>query len=112
MLVARTALQLIEEQVEGVAAACARLADVHRDTPMAGRTLLQQAVPTTFGLKAAGWLDAVLDARAGLSAVVLPAQLGGAAGTLALLGERGIEVLRLFAVELELAEPRSRGWQR
>jgi 3-carboxy-cis,cis-muconate cycloisomerase len=105
MLVARSALQLIGEQIEGVAAACARLADVHRDTPMAGRTLLQQAVPMTFGLKAAGWLDAVVDARAGLSAVVLPAQLGGAAGTLALLGERGIEVLRLFALELDLAEP-------
>ena len=105
MLVARSALELIEEEVGGAAAACARLADAHRDTPMAGRTLLQQAVPTTFGLKAAGWLDGVLDARSSLAAVVLPAQLGGAAGTLAPLGERGLEVLRLFSEELELAEP-------
>jgi 3-carboxy-cis,cis-muconate cycloisomerase len=105
MLVARRALEPIREQVDGVAAACARLAEAHRDTPMAGRTLLQQAVPTTFGLKAAGWLDAVVEARASLTAVVLPAQLGGAAGTLAPLGEQGVEVLRLFAEELGLAEP-------
>jgi 3-carboxy-cis,cis-muconate cycloisomerase len=105
MLVARKALRSIREQVDGVAAACARLAEAYRDTPMAGRTLLQQAVPTTFGLKAAGWLDGVVEARASLTAVVLPAQLGGAAGTLAPLGEQGVEVLRLFAEELELAEP-------
>jgi 3-carboxy-cis,cis-muconate cycloisomerase len=105
MLVARGALELIQEEVGGVAAACARLVDAHRDTPMAGRTLLQQAVPTTFGLAAAGWLDAVVDARASLAAIVLPAQLGGAAGTLAPLGAQGLEVLRLFANELELAEP-------
>ena len=105
MLVARSALELIQEEAGGVAAACARLADAHRDTPMAGRTLLQQAVPTTFGLTAAGWLDAVVDARANLAALVLPAQLGGAAGTLAPFGDRGLDVLRLFAQELELAEP-------
>lgn len=105
MLVARGGLELIRDELGGVAAACARLADAHRDTPMAGRTLLQQAVPTTFGLKAAGWLDAVADARVSLAAVVLPAQLGGAAGTLAPLGAQGLQVLRLLANELELAEP-------
>jgi 3-carboxy-cis,cis-muconate cycloisomerase len=105
MLVARSALELIEAEVGGVAAACARLADAHRNTRMAGRTLLQQAVPTTFGLKAAVWLDGVLDARMSLAALVLPAQLGGAAGTLAPLGEQGVAVLRLFAEELALAEP-------
>jgi 3-carboxy-cis,cis-muconate cycloisomerase len=72
---------------------------------MAARTLLQQAVPTTFGLKAAGWLVGVLGARRRLLALELPAQLGGAAGTLALLGERGPEVARFYAEELGLAEP-------
>jgi 3-carboxy-cis,cis-muconate cycloisomerase len=72
---------------------------------MAARTLLQQAVPTTFGLKAAGWLVGLLDARRRLAAARLPAQLGGAAGTLAVLGDEGPEVLRLYAAELGLEEP-------
>ena len=72
---------------------------------MAGRTLLQQALPTTFGLKAAGWLVAVLDARERLAAFRLAVQLGGAAGTLASLGDDGLAVLALLAEELELAEP-------
>ena len=105
MLVARRALALIEEELYGVAAGCAALAREHRSTVAAARTLLQQAVPTTFGLRAAGWLEAVLDARAGLVRVPLAAQLGGAAGTLAALGDAGPEVLRLYAHELELAEP-------
>lgn len=105
MLVARAARGLILEELDGVAAACAALAETHRTTPMAARTLLQQAVPTTFGLKAAGWLVAVLDARAALAGLELPAQLGGAAGTLAGLGDRGAEVAGLFAHELGLAEP-------
>ena len=75
---------------------------------IAARTLLQQAVPTTFGLKAAGWLVAVGDARERLAAAAaaLPAQLGGAGGTLAAFGEHGPELLRLFAAEVDLAEPR------
>jgi 3-carboxy-cis,cis-muconate cycloisomerase len=105
MLVARAARGLILDELGGVVAACAGLAEAHRSTPIAARTLLQQAVPTTFGLKAAGWLVAVVDARRNLAAVRLPAQLGGAAGTLALLGDAGPEVLRLFAAELDLAEP-------
>ena len=105
MLVARNALGLIDDELEGVARACARLAEEHRDTVMAARTLLQQAVPTTFGLKAAGWLVAVLDARSRIGRLTLPAQLGGAAGTLAAFGEKGVEVVRLFAEELDLAEP-------
>jgi 3-carboxy-cis,cis-muconate cycloisomerase len=60
------------------------LADRHRATPMAGRTLTQHAVPITFGLKAAGWLRGVLDARDALDqAAALPVQIGGAAGSLA-----------------------------
>jgi 3-carboxy-cis,cis-muconate cycloisomerase len=105
MLVARDALGLIGDEIGGVATACARLAEEHRETPIAGRTLMQQAEPTTFGLKAAGWLDAVLDARDGLASAPLAAQLGGAAGTLASMRESGPEVLREFAQALGLAEP-------
>ena len=108
MLVARRALGLVLDDLARVTSACARLAREHRDTPMAGRTLLQQAVPTTFGLKAAGWLVAVMDARARLFELRekgLAAQLGGAAGTLWALGDRGLELSALYAGELDLAEP-------
>jgi 3-carboxy-cis,cis-muconate cycloisomerase len=108
MLVSRRTLDLILVEVDGIVDACARLARDHRDTPMAGRTLLQQALPTTFGLKAAGWLVPVLEARRRLRelrASALAAQLGGAAGTLASLGESGLPVLREFALELGLPEP-------
>ena len=105
MLVARNALGLIDDELDGIARTCARLAEEHRGTAMAARTLLQQAVTTTFGLKAAGWLVGVLDARLRLGRLTLPAQLGGAAGTLAVFGTSGTEVSRLFAEELGLAEP-------
>ena len=108
MLVSQRALDLIFVEVDAVAAACAQLADDHRATVMPGRTLLQQALPTTFGLKAAGWLVAVLEARGRLHTVRrsgLAAQLGGAAGTLASLGSDGTQVLREFARELDLEEP-------
>ena len=107
MLVAQRASRLIDADLGGAADECARLAAEHRHTVMAARTLLQQAVPTTFGLKAAGWLVGLVEARARLAAVAasLPAQLGGAAGTLAALGDRGVEVLRLYAEELGLREP-------
>ncbi|HEX4518553.1 MAG TPA: 3-carboxy-cis,cis-muconate cycloisomerase [Gaiellaceae bacterium] len=105
MLVSRRAVELILEELDGLAVACASLAEAHRDTPMAARTLLQQAVPTTFGLKAAGWLSAVLTAREHVWGARLPSQLGGAAGTLAALGADGPAVARQFAEELDLAEP-------
>ncbi|MDP9437257.1 MAG: 3-carboxy-cis,cis-muconate cycloisomerase [Actinomycetota bacterium] len=108
MLVSRRALDLILVEVDGIAGACARLAREHRDTLMAGRTLLQQALPTTFGLRAAGWLVPVLEARRRLRelrASGLAVQLGGAAGTLASLGESGLPVLEEFALELGLPEP-------
>jgi 3-carboxy-cis,cis-muconate cycloisomerase len=104
-LVAHNATTLIAAELDGVARACAELADRHRSTVMAARTLLQQAVPTTFGLKAAGWLVGTLHARERIVAVRLPAQLGGAAGTLAALGDRGVDVLRAYAEELDLPEP-------
>src|SRR6266568_5330702 len=91
----------------GAAEAAAGLAAVHRSSIMIGRTLLQQAVPVTFGLVAAGWLTSVDEAREGLSAVRsrLAVQFGGAAGTLASLGEAGQGVAALFAEELGLALP-------
>jgi 3-carboxy-cis,cis-muconate cycloisomerase len=105
MLVARKARGLLLDELDGIAAACARLADDHRGTVMAGRTLLQQATPTTFGLKAAGWLSGVVRARRRLADVRLEAELGGAAGTLAAHTRRGLEVLRAYAEELDLPEP-------
>ena len=105
MLVASRTLELIDADLNGVAAACARLAEEHRGTLMAGRTLLQQALPTTFGLKAAGWLDSVVSARERLGALSLAVQLGGAAGTLGSLGSNGERVVVLLAKRLELEEP-------
>jgi 3-carboxy-cis,cis-muconate cycloisomerase len=108
MLVSRRLLELIVEALDSVATECAGLAEAHRSTPMAGRTLLQQAVPTTFGLKAAGWLVGVLEARGALARIRderLAVQLGGAAGTLSALGDAGPEVVRLLAEELGLREP-------
>ncbi|MFF1969363.1 3-carboxy-cis,cis-muconate cycloisomerase [Streptomyces sp. NPDC058232] len=85
MLVASRTLATVLDDLELAAGEVARHAATHRDTQMAGRTLTQHAVPTTFGLKAAGWRALILDARDRLTAVraSLPAQLGGAAGTLA-----------------------------
>lgn len=83
MLVATRTVPLVLADLDRAADAFAALAAAHRTTPMAGRTLTQHAVPTTFGLKAAGWLSSVRDARDRLAAVRLPVQLGGAAGTLA-----------------------------
>jgi len=107
MLLARDALTPLRADVRAAAGAAAALADRHRGTVMAGRTLLQQAMPTTFGLKAAGWalaLDGVADR---LDALVhrLPVQLGGAAGTLAGLDGAGLAVVHALAAELGLAEP-------
>ena len=107
MLVSRRALELVLADVARVTAACAALAESHRATPMVARTLLQQALPTTFGLKAATWLVGVLEAQT-LTVDArdrLAVQLGGAAGTLAALGEHGPEVVRRMADDLALEEP-------
>jgi 3-carboxy-cis,cis-muconate cycloisomerase len=105
MLVASRALGVIRPELDGVAVACAELAKRHRETPMAGRTLLQQALPVTFGLKAAVWLDSVVSARERLDSVSLAVQLGGPAGTLASLGPEGERVVGLLAARLGLDEP-------
>ncbi|MER6159911.1 adenylosuccinate lyase family protein [Streptomyces sp. NPDC001868] len=92
MVIGRRVLGLIAADLSLVAAALASLADTHRRTLLAGRTLAQHAVPTTFGLKAAGWLELVVDAMVRVRAVGagLPAQLGGAAGTLAAYREYAV----------------------
>ena len=108
MLIAKRALDLLLDDLEGLAAGCARLAERHRDSVMPGRTLLQQAVPITFGLKAAGWLMGVSEAAEGLAELRrrrLAVQLGGAAGTLASLGTAGLAVSAGLAHSLGLAEP-------
>jgi 3-carboxy-cis,cis-muconate cycloisomerase len=108
MLVARRALGEAAADLDAAAAAAAELARAHSATVMIGRTLLQQAVPVTFGLVAAGWLTGIDDAIAGLQRVRadrLAVQFGGAAGTLAPFGDAGPEVVALLADELGLASP-------
>ncbi|MGW2342045.1 3-carboxy-cis,cis-muconate cycloisomerase [Streptomyces sp. NPDC001661] len=111
MLAAARTLDVLLGELSGVEGALAGLAREHRDTVMPGRTLTQHAVPTTFGLKAAGWRSLVLDARDRLRGVraALPVQLGGAAGTLAAFGAYGAEdplaLVAAYARELGLAEP-------
>jgi 3-carboxy-cis,cis-muconate cycloisomerase len=104
----RTWLGPLEADLASLSEALADLAERHRHTGMVGRTWLQQALPTTLGLKAAGWLDAVLRHRARMAELkprLLVIQLGGAAGTLASLGDRGIEVAEAMASKLDLACP-------
>jgi 3-carboxy-cis,cis-muconate cycloisomerase len=108
MLLTRRAIDVILADLARAADAAAGLAAEHRSTIMIGRTLLQQAVPVTFGLVAAGWLTSLDEARAGLAAVSsrrLAVQFGGAAGTLAALGDQGGRVAALLAEELGLALP-------
>src|SRR3954447_15132977 len=108
MLVSSRALGPLLDDLEAAADAAAGLADEERATGMAGRALMQQALPIVFGLKAAEWLAGLDEAAARLREVRstrLAAQLGGAAGTLASLGDAGPEVLAAFADELGLDEP-------
>jgi len=108
MVVAGNAADAIAGDLSAATAACRRLSSEHRDTPMVGRTLLQQAVPTTFGLKVAGWMTGLDEAAELLGRVRrdrLAVQLGGAAGTLASFGSQGPEVVAALADELGLAEP-------
>ncbi|WDS35299.1 3-carboxy-cis,cis-muconate cycloisomerase [Pseudoxanthomonas sp.] len=104
----RAALDAITPKLDAVCATLHALADAERATGLPGRTLLQQAVPVTFGLKAAGWLDALQRARKRLHALreeALVLQFGGAAGTLASLQDRGLEVAQALADELKLPLP-------
>jgi len=104
----REALTLVEADIEAIADALAGLAGKYRDTPMAGRSNLQQAVPITFGYKMATVLAAFERHKQRLRelrARVLVGEFGGAAGTLASLGGRGLEVQAELMKELKLGVP-------
>jgi len=104
----RRELGAIVATLERAADAAARLADRHAATPMAGRTWLQQATPTTFGAKAAVWMQGLDRARIRLEAALDGArdiQFGGATGTLSALGDAGPTVARALAARLGLRVP-------
>ncbi len=104
----REAFQLVDEQLRGICGTLAKLADAHRATPIVARTWLQQAVPTTLGIKFAGWLDALRRQRirmADASKRILVLQFGGAAGSLAALGNNGLRVSEALAADLRLTLP-------
>lgn len=108
VLQVRDALALIEKDLDALRKILAKQAKRYRDTPMAGRTHLQQALPVTFGYKLAIWL-AMLDRHAErlqqLKPRVLVGQFAGAAGTLASLGDKGMAVQKAVMEELKLAQP-------
>nr|WP_294863627.1 3-carboxy-cis,cis-muconate cycloisomerase [uncultured Pseudogulbenkiania sp.] len=104
----KQALAAVEADLERLIAALARRVAEHRHTVMVGRTWMQHALPTTFGLKLAGTLDALLRQRERLAELkprVLALQFGGAAGTLASLGDAGLAVAQRLAEELALTLP-------
>lgn len=107
MLLSRKAGGYVLGQLRAAADAAARLARTHRDTPMVARTLGQQALPTTFGALAAGWLAALDDGAAEVERAVntLPVQYGGAAGTLAAVHPDGPAFADTLADLLGLARP-------
>jgi 3-carboxy-cis,cis-muconate cycloisomerase len=83
MLATRAIVDELMSQLAEQISALSVLATTHRGTPMVARTLTQNAVPTTFGVKAATWCNGVVDAYQQLSALAIPVQIGGAGGTLA-----------------------------
>ncbi|MER6814364.1 3-carboxy-cis,cis-muconate cycloisomerase [Spirillospora sp. NPDC000708] len=105
MLVAARARRAVLAHLDRALDALAGTAARYRDTPMAARTLGRQALPTTFGAKAANWLLGCLEARERLAAVALPVQLGGAAGTLDAYGDRAFDLVAAFAQETGLDAP-------
>jgi 3-carboxy-cis,cis-muconate cycloisomerase len=105
MLIARRSLPSLLGDLAAAADGCAVLAARHRDQPMVGRTLLQHAAPTSFGLVTAGWMATLDRASGGLAevAAALPAQIGGSTGTRAAYGDHGPALAAEFAAELGLA---------
>src|SRR5947209_8169751 len=104
----RAALDIVERGITELRKILADLSRRHRDTPMAGRTHLQQALPVTFGYKTAIWLamfDRHAERLAQLKPRVLVGQFAGAAGTLASLGDKGFEVQQALCEELGLGVP-------
>ncbi len=108
VLQVRQGLDLIDAELCAILAALARQADTHRNTVMAGRTHLQQALPVTFGLKCAIWAMPFLSHRERMGEIrrrALIVEFAGAAGTLASLGDQGIPVMEALASELGLGAP-------
>lgn len=108
MLAMRATVEAMEARLDPLIARLADLATTHARTPMAGRTLMQQATPITFGFKVATWRAGLVRARtrlAGLTEDVLAVQFGGATGTLATLGTSGPAVRAGLAQRLGLADP-------
>ncbi|KWF32810.1 3-carboxy-cis,cis-muconate cycloisomerase [Burkholderia diffusa] len=104
----RDALDSIDADIRELRGILADLASKHRDTAMAGRTHLQQALPVTFGYKAAIWLgmfDRHQQRLAELRSRVAVVEFAGAAGTLASLGDKGFDVQKALADELKLGVP-------
>ena len=104
----RQALSLVEDDLVAISGHLVDLARRYRDTPMAGRSNLQQAVPITFGYKVATWLSAIERHQQRLAELrprVLVGEFGGAAGTLASLGADGLEVQAGLMTELGLGQP-------
>ena len=106
MLMSREAAKLVDSGLRRLRRALAGMTRKYAATPMLGRTLLQGAMPITFGLKTAGWMLGVEEARARFARErddALRLQLGGAAGTLAGLGGRGTAIAKRMAAALGLA---------
>ena len=104
----RDAIGLIETDLNKIANLLTNIAQEHKNTPMVGRSQLQQALPITFGYKAAVWLSMIKRHRERLEQLkprLFVGQFSGAVGTLASLGEIGLEVQRRFCAELNLAQP-------
>src|SRR5881227_3656907 len=108
ILQVRDGLAIVEEDIAALRGILADLSKRYRDTPMAGRTHLQQALPVTFGYKTAIYLamfDRHAERLAQLKPRVLVGQFAGAAGTLAALGDKGFEVQQALCEELGLGVP-------
>jgi len=104
----RASLLFIEQDLKSVDEALTSLAKKYRDTPMAGRSNLQQAIPMTFGFKVAVWLAGIkrqLERLEQMKTRVLTGEFGGAVGTLASLGEKGLTVQEGLMNKLSLAQP-------
>jgi len=104
----REAFDILQADLDSLSQGLISLAQKHRSTPIAGRTLMQHALPTTFGVKVAGWLDAMNRHRerfAEARARALVLQFGGAVGTLAALRDKGLQVAEVLAAELNLGLP-------
>ncbi len=119
--VADTAMSLLLKRAEPILIddlkrlekSLADLSERHKDSVMLGRTLLQPAPPVTFGLKAAGWLASVRRGRRRLQRTFCAAavvQFGGASGTLASLGNRGIPVAQALSADLGFGNPPAAPW--